>query len=153
MTNYKQNSLQDKLKKDISTEVFYQRLTELGIIYPAPYNVISSPELAKAFQVSTQTMANWRMRGIGPVAEPVTDWSCNRNHYEIAKVLNWLTGIEYWKIYQNWLAVWYPHIIDASKAECEMLVREIIQIRAFPQHKWQKKKCATREFLFEDRCG
>lgn len=151
MANTKQESLQEKLKQSISTEIFYRRLTELGIKYPAPYNVISSPELARIFQVSGQTLANWRTRGTGPVAEPVTDWRCNRNHYEIAKILSWLTGDEYWRVHQNWLAIRFPHMLNKSKAECESLICDLIRIRAFPQHKWKRKKFSTHAFSFDSR--
>src|SRR5262245_52095803 len=57
-----------------------------------PYwHVLSSRELAEVLGVTLQTLANWRVRGIGPPTEPSSHFRGHREHYRIDQVLAWLS--------------------------------------------------------------
>lgn len=56
-----------------------------------PWHVVSSRELAGVLGVTLQTLANWRVRGIGPPPEPSSQFKGHREHYRIDRVLAWLS--------------------------------------------------------------
>ena len=56
-----------------------------------PWHVASSLELATALGVSLQTIANWRIRSVGPPALPKGHFRGNRSYYVVEEVLAWLS--------------------------------------------------------------
>jgi hypothetical protein len=74
-----------------------------------PWRLISSRELAKLLGVSLQSLANWRLRGKGPVAEPPVKGRGNRIYYQRAQVLSWLSRFTEsprgsWEFSSDWLS-------------------------------------------------
>ena len=95
----KQNNLETRIKNTLDGQSFLTRLAEQGITFPAPWFVVSSRELATAFQIHLQTVANWQIRGQGPKSEPKGIWRGNRTYFTIASILAWLDEKEPAQVY------------------------------------------------------
>lgn len=133
------DSLLTKLKNSLDSQTLMQRLAELGYKEVVPYHVISGPELASVLDVSSQTLANWRMRGVGPKPEPAEDWKANRNHYKVANVLAYFTSSTPTDIYCDWIRNRFPWMKTETVEDCETAIRELIRMDIFRQPTWKRK--------------
>lgn len=68
-----------------------------------PWRMIPSRMAAHLMGVSIQTLANWRMRDLGPPAEPMLKGGGNRIYYRPDKIWSWQTGKPEWQISLGWL--------------------------------------------------
>lgn len=70
-----------------------------------PWRPISSRRLSQLLGVSLQVLANWRVRGTGPEAEPKGRGKGNKIFYRPDKVIEWLEDGRrtYWEIDAQWL--------------------------------------------------
>lgn len=73
-----------------------------------PWRPIPSRELAKLLDVSLQSLANWRVRGSGPVVEERRRGQGNRMMYRPDVVMAWLSGLgsnsrQPWEFSRAWL--------------------------------------------------
>lgn len=87
-----------------------ERLNLFSILQPdrfgvPPWRPISSRKLAAMLGVSLQSLANWRVRGTGPDAEPQKKGRGNRIFYRPDKVIAWLScgQTEDWLVCEAWL--------------------------------------------------
>ena len=138
-TQRTKESLLGKLKNSLDSQKLMQRLEEMGYKPAVPYHVISGPELAKALGVSGQTLANWRMRGVGPKPEPSEDWKANRNHYKIAEVLAYFNSSTHTDIYCDWIRDKFDWMGTDTVEDCQEAIRELIRLKIFKQPKWKRK--------------
>ena len=146
----KQSNLETRIKNTIDGQSFLTRLEEQGITYPAPWAVVSSRELATAFQIHLQTVANWQIRGQGPQAEPKGIWRGNRTYFTIANVMAWLEDKEAALVYQEWYLAKFTNADKLTLEECETNINKLVQSRIYEQHKWkQKLRYKTLNFSFE----
>lgn len=140
MTNTnRKESLLGKLKIKHDSKQLMEGLVELGYKEPAPYHVISGPDLAKLLDVSGQTLANWRMRGVGPKPEPSEDWRGHRNHYKIVEVLAYFGSSTHTDVYCDWIRDRFPWMKTDTVEDCEREIRELIRMKIFIQPKWKRK--------------
>ena len=140
MTNkIRKESLLCKLRNSLDSQTLMQRLESIGYKEAVPYHVISGPELAKILDVSSQTLANWRMRGVGPQPEPREDWKAHRNYYKIAKVLAYFDSCSPSDIYCDWVRNKFPWMNTDTVSDCEASIRELIRMNIFKQPKWKRK--------------
>lgn len=140
MTNRtERKNLLSKLRDSLDSQTLMQRLEEMGYKPAIPYHVISGPELAKLLGISGQTLANWRMRGVGPRPEPSEDWKANRNYYKIVEVLAYFDSSTHTDIYCDWIRAKFSWMGTVTVGDCEEAIRELIRLRIFRQPKWKRK--------------
>lgn len=140
MTNItERKNLLSKLRSSLDSQQLMQRLEGMGYKPAIPYHVISGPELAKLLGVSGQTLANWRMRGVGPRPEPAADWKANRNHYKIVEVLAYFDSSTHTDIYCNWIRAKFSWMGTDTVEDCQEAFRELIRLKIFKQPKWKRK--------------
>ena len=140
MTNVtKRKNLLSKLRNSLDSQTLMQRLENMGYKPAIPYHVISAPELAKLLDVSGQTLANRRMRGVGPIAEPAEDWKANRNHYKIVEVLAYFDSSTHTDIYCDWIRTKFSWMGTDTVEDCQEAFRELIRLKIFTQPKWKRK--------------
>ena len=148
----KQSNLEAKIKNTTDGQSFLTRLEEQGITYPAPWFVISSREMAAAFQIHLQTVANWQIRGQGPVSEPKGIWRGNRTYFTIANVIAFLEDKTPAQVYREWYVSKYTKADELSLEECEENINMLIQSRMYKQPKWKRKRrMVLPEFKFDRR--
>ena len=94
---------------------------------------------SKLLGVSGQTLANWRMRGVGPKPEPATDWKANRNYYKIVEVLAYFDGSTHTDIYCDWVRDKFSWMGTDTVEDCQEAIRELIRLKIFKQPKWKRK--------------
>lgn len=135
----RKESLLTKLKNKLDSQQLMTRLADLGYKDLAPYHVISGPELSRILGVSDQTLANWRMRGVGPQPEPREDWKAHRNYYKIAKVLAYFDSCSPNDIYCDWVRNKFAWMKTDTVSDCEESIRELIRMNIFKQPKWKRK--------------
>lgn len=140
MTQQKRKeSLLTQLRKSLDSQQLMTRLVSLGYKDPAPYHVISGPELSRLLNVSDQTLANWRMRGLGPKPEPSENWKGHRNYYKLADLLAYFDSCSPSKIYCDWVRSRFSYMGTETAEDCERAIQELIRMRIFPQPKWKRK--------------
>lgn len=148
----KQSNLETRIRETLGGQSFLTRLEEQGIKYPAPWFVVSSRELATAFQIHLQTVANWQIRGQGPQAEPKGVWRGNRTYFTIANIIGWLEEKEPAQVYHEWYLEKYTNADELTLEECETNINKLVQSRAYKQPKWKRKKrMILPEFKFDGR--
>lgn len=88
-----------------------------------PWKSIPSREVAPILGVSLQVLANWRVRGNGPAAEPQQPGLGNRTYYRPDEILSWLHDRERepWQFSRDWLIDRGLAIEPATKASTEWL--------------------------------
>ncbi|MDP1627648.1 MULTISPECIES: hypothetical protein [Pseudomonadota] len=84
------------------------KLQALRQIKSPPWRPTPSRQLADILGVSLQSLANWRVRGTGPVPEPHKKGQGNRMMYRPDVVMSWLSDFagkhaEPWEFNQLWL--------------------------------------------------
>lgn len=136
----KKQNTEVRLRTSLDGQSFLLRLEEQGIIKPFPWYVISSRELATAFKIHLQTVANWQIRGQGPVAEPKGLWRGNRKYFTIANIIAWLDGKEAWEVYQEWIGKSFHEADNMPKQQCKVFIAELIASNAYQQPKWKRKR-------------
>lgn len=57
-----------------------------------PWRPIPSRSVALTFGCALQTLANWRMRSLGPSPEPMRKGYGNRIYYRPDRIAQWLSG-------------------------------------------------------------
>lgn len=75
----------------------------------APWHYISSRELAKHLGVTSQTLANWRFRGLGPKTEQELKFKGRSAYYRVAEIIAWERtqrgeAISAWEVTAQWLS-------------------------------------------------
>lgn len=70
-----------------------------------PWRSIPSRSAARMLGVKLQTLANWRMRDLGPAFEPWERGGGNRVYYRPDRIAIWLAGQEdaAWRLSGRWL--------------------------------------------------
>lgn len=81
----------------------FEASPRLADLKRAPWDVLSSRELAGLLGVSIQVLANWRIRGHGPAPAPAECYRGNRTYYPVYEIEAWLEEIEPWRAVQKWL--------------------------------------------------
>ena len=113
-----------------------------------PWHAISSLELAAALGISLQTVANWRIRGVGPSALPKGLYPGNRSYYLAETVLTWLSSRfgetrSGWLYSRDYLAAVFPTLSE----ETEPTVREFIttlEAHDVFTHQWRRTRKRDR---------
>jgi len=90
------------IAKHVDAKHFY--LTAMTTSLP-PWRPIPSRLAARFLGVSLQSLANWRMRDIGPAAEPMRRGYGNRIYYRPNKIAEWLSDgkCSDWQFSALWL--------------------------------------------------
>lgn len=91
------------------------------------WSVITTQELARALGVSTQTLANWQLRGILPPPEPRKRGGGNKNHYRISRIKAWLENRTEKEIHWEWLRNFVGYEFT-SLAEADQFIRSTYKI-------------------------
>ena len=101
----------------------------------APWDVLSSVELADLLGVSLQVLANWRVRGSGPAPAPSKCFRGNRTYYPIFSVISWMKGGENWHAVRDWLHEKYifPKPLTTEEATWAV-VRQHLRLKICPLH-------------------
>jgi hypothetical protein len=72
-----------------------------------PWRPIPSRAAARMLGISLQSLANWRMRDLGPKPEPWKKGGGNRVYYRPDRLVEWLSGGRFsgWEFSGRWLQV------------------------------------------------
>lgn len=77
------------IAKQIDAEHFFSAAMTTNL---PPWRPIPSRLAARLLGTSLQSLANWRMRDVGPVTEPMRRGQGNRIYYRPDKIAEWLSG-------------------------------------------------------------
>lgn len=96
-------TIPSKLKIDLSTTK-----ANLASLDRAPWDVLTSIELARVLGASIQVLANWRIRGEGPMPAPRGQFRGNKTFYRVFEIDRWLRHLngeaaEGWRVVADWL--------------------------------------------------
>lgn len=91
------------------------------------WSVITTQELARALGVSTQTLANWQLRGILPPPEPRKRGGGNKNRYRISRIKAWLENRSEEDIHWEWLRNFVGYEFT-SLADADQFIRSTYKI-------------------------
>jgi len=151
MKTTKRKNTEVDILNSLAGKDFLDRLEELyGITKPFPWQVVSRLQLARCLGVHLQTPANWHIRGKGPKSTPKGTWRQNKVYTPIANVMGWLDQKPIWKVYQEWLETECPSQNVETEAQCQSLIEQLIQTRAYKQPQWkQKLRFKIPNFSFE----
>lgn len=97
----------------------------------APWKAINSRELAAALGVHLQTLANWRVRNIGPKPEPAGRYRGNRTYYRLDNIIAWLSGEPAWRITADFLARHFIDLDPRTETETWALVSQLDRLGVF----------------------
>ncbi|WP_411817379.1 hypothetical protein [Hyphococcus sp. DH-69] len=81
-------------------------LLQLAKLKRAPWDVVSSMELADLTGLSIQVLANWRIRKKGPSPVPRAKYRGNKTYYRVFEVERWLRDLpvtQGWRVVAEWL--------------------------------------------------
>ena len=92
--------------------------------------------------MSLQTIANWRVRGVGPDPEPFGSYRGNRCYYRVDKVHVWLSANEGrevvpWKLWREYLSLIFPCLVEAPRTEIEEFIEQLEAHGVFT-HVWAR---------------
>ncbi|MER9403399.1 hypothetical protein NKI36_04970 [Mesorhizobium caraganae] len=90
------------IAKHVDMEHFYTMATTTSL---PPWRPIPSRLAARFLGTSIQSLANWRMRDLGPATEPMRRGQGNRIYYRPDKIAEWLSGgkCSDWQFSALWL--------------------------------------------------
>jgi hypothetical protein len=90
-----------------------------------PWRPIPSRAAAQMLGTSLQSLANWRMRDLGPTPEPMKQGRGNRIYYRPDRIAEWISGgrCADWQLSRSWLQE--KGMISANEID-EDLVRTTI---------------------------
>ena len=123
-----------------------------------PWHAVSSLELAAALGVSLQTIANWRIRNVGPAPIVKGLFRGNRSYYTAETVLTWLSNLQGrprdgWTFSRDFLLQIFPSVATATEGEIRALMATLEDGNVFP-HRWipvtqksWKVYCTTHIYL------
>jgi hypothetical protein len=111
-----------------------------GLFDRPPWHVVSSLELAAALGISLQTVANWRIRNVGPAPMAKGLFRGNRSYYCVETVLEWLSSLQGrprdgWTFSRDFLLQIFPSMATATEAEVRALITTLEDGKVFP-HRW-----------------
>lgn len=151
MKTTRRRNTEAHVQASLAPKDFLDRLEELyGITKPFPWQVLSRLQLSRAIGVHLQTLANWDIRDKGPKPTPRGTWRQNKIYYPIANVIAWLDQKPVWEVYQEWLKTECPSQDVTSPLQCQSLIEQLIQTRAYKQPQWkQKLRFKIPNFSFE----
>ena len=151
MKTTKRKNTEADILNSLAGKDFLTRLEELyDITNPFPWQVISRRQLTTAIGIHTQTIANWEIRSKGPKSTPKGTWRYNKAFYPIANIVAWLDQKPIWKVYQDWLSIECPTQDVESQSQCQSLIEQLIETRAYKQPQWkQKLRFKIPNFSFE----
>lgn len=104
-----------------------------------PWRAISSRELADLLNVSLQSLANWRVRGTGPVPEKRRKGQGNRMMYRPDVVMSWLSRLgsvprEPWEFSREWLIAQGLDTLENREAQVQSLI-DLMDSRGYFRNK------------------
>jgi hypothetical protein len=137
------NTAEAKLKQVVDRLTFLSRLEEQGIVFPFPWQVVSTRELAELLGIHLQTLHNWNIRGKGPVPVPHGVWRGNRRYFRLADVIAWLEDVPVWEVYRDWIAERYTNAKVTAPEDTETFINKLIGMRAYKQPRWKLKRSGT----------
>lgn len=90
------------IAKHVDIEHFYTMATTTSL---PPWRPIPSRLAARFLGASVQSLANWRLREVGPATEPMRRGYGNRIYYRPDKIAEWLSGgkCSDWQFSALWL--------------------------------------------------
>lgn len=104
----------------------------------APWDLITSPELASILNVHLQTVANWRIRGILPPPEPATKrLKGNVVRYRISAIRAWIEGSGEEQIIWDWIHERIPDHNFKTIDQAKWLVQHCYKLMHF-----EKPRCS-----------
>ncbi|MER9397495.1 hypothetical protein NKI46_05065 [Mesorhizobium sp. M0615] len=120
------------IAKHIDAKHFYS--TAMTTSLP-PWRPIPSRMAARILGVSLQSLANWRMRDLGPRTEPLKKGYGNRIYYRPDKIAEWLSGGQCvgWQFSAQWLSQMGIPVDAMSEGAVRDRIQAMEDMKLFPE--------------------